>query len=163
MSETFDSFVPPRGALVDMYGPGTVFHRIREREKARQLKIQKRGKMFGGAAKFGRGGGGGGGMGRGGVGGGSGHMMMNGAGGGYGADARDPDASDPVLNQLENRMKAWLTNDTHATRAQPRIAKLHRGSTEVNLNFLGFPEPVVNLVQTLAVISILKQILLCLT
>ena len=32
-SDKFDSFIPSRGALVDIYGHGTVFHRIREREK----------------------------------------------------------------------------------------------------------------------------------
>ena len=128
MSESFDSFVPPRGALVDMYGPGTVFHRIREREKARQLKIQKSRKMFGGAAKFGRGRGAGPGM----VG--RGNTMTNGVANGgmqYGAEAPHPDGSDPVLNQLENRMKAWLSNENQSVRAQPRIAKLHRGTTEV--------------------------------
>lgn len=41
VEEYFNSFIPPPGALIDMHGPGTVFYRIREREKARLLKKQK--------------------------------------------------------------------------------------------------------------------------
>ena len=36
VSEIFESFVPSRGALIDIYGPGTVFHMIREREIRRK-------------------------------------------------------------------------------------------------------------------------------
>ena len=39
-TDKFDSFIPSRGALVDIYGHGTVFHRIRERDKyARKKRI----------------------------------------------------------------------------------------------------------------------------
>ena len=38
LSEKFDSFIPSRGALVDIYGQGTVFHRIRERD----MKMKKK-------------------------------------------------------------------------------------------------------------------------
>ena len=42
LSDKFDSFIPSRGALVDIYGHGTVFHRIRERDKnARKKKPVK--------------------------------------------------------------------------------------------------------------------------
>ncbi|KAK2173403.1 hypothetical protein NP493_877g00021 [Ridgeia piscesae] len=42
MANSFDNFVPTHGALVDMYGPGTVFHHIRKREQAKAQKEQKR-------------------------------------------------------------------------------------------------------------------------
>ena len=38
LSDKFDSFIPNRGALVDIYGHGTVFHRIRERDKNARKK-----------------------------------------------------------------------------------------------------------------------------
>lgn len=131
MAATFDSFVPPRGALVDIHGPGTVFHRIREREKARQMKMQKGRKMFGGASRLrpGQGSrtapGGSGGVGAGG-----------GVGTGVGRRDTANDDTDPVLTNLENRMRAWLSNETNGSGGQqrsatPRIAKLHRGGTEV--------------------------------
>ena len=37
----FDLFVPPYGALIDMFGPGTVFYRIRQRENQRHLRMMK--------------------------------------------------------------------------------------------------------------------------
>lgn len=46
MSELFESFVPARGALIDIYGPGTVFHMIRQREIARLTKLKKRGLAY---------------------------------------------------------------------------------------------------------------------
>ncbi|CAH1782720.1 unnamed protein product [Owenia fusiformis] len=36
-----DAFIPTTGPLVDMYGPGTVFHRIRQREHSKQAKLKK--------------------------------------------------------------------------------------------------------------------------
>ena len=36
LSASFDTFVPTRGALIDIYGPGTVFYRNRMREKAKR-------------------------------------------------------------------------------------------------------------------------------
>ena len=101
LSESFDSFIPPRGALVDLYGAGTVFHRIRERDQARKKrKMQKSGRF---ASK-----------------------------GGVPPATPQSDQSppgkqgmfpppgngmirnqhqDPVLTDLENRMRAWLNND----------------------------------------------------
>jgi hypothetical protein len=40
VEEYFESFIPRPGALIDQYGPGTVFHRIREREKARLERVE---------------------------------------------------------------------------------------------------------------------------
>ena len=40
--------------------------------------------------------------------------------------------SDPVLANLENRMRAWLENDTMG-RGGARVAPLHRVSPEVNI------------------------------
>lgn len=120
ISQSFESFVPPRGALIDMYGPGTVFHRIREREKTRQLKLQKKKNMFGGMAKFGHAGGAGPSNSRG----------MNGLQS-YGGPERE--VEDPVLSNLESRMRAWLANEPSGNKSQPRIAKLHRGGTEVGV------------------------------
>ena len=121
MSQSFDSFVPPRGPLIDMYGPGTVFHRIREREKARQLKLQKKKNMFGGMTKFG---GGGGGQGP------SNSRGMNGLQA-YGGPERQVEY--PVLSNLESRMREWLSNEPGNRGAQPRVARLHRGATEVRV------------------------------
>ena len=36
LSDDYERFIPARGALVDIYGEGTVFHRIRERDKAKK-------------------------------------------------------------------------------------------------------------------------------
>ena len=41
ITEYYDAFIPPPGPLVDMYGPGTVFHHIRERAKEKRSKRQK--------------------------------------------------------------------------------------------------------------------------
>ena len=51
LAATFDSFLPPRGPLIDLHGPGTVFYRIRQREQARlKREAQKRKKEFDKAA-----------------------------------------------------------------------------------------------------------------
>lgn len=39
LSDVYGSFVPNRGALVDLYGPGTVFHRIRQRDERRLARL----------------------------------------------------------------------------------------------------------------------------
>ena len=139
MGETFDSFVPPQGALIDMYGPGTVFYRIRQREAAK-IKKQERLRNKNAYSGF--------------------HSLSGAAlsnpadesraidahalGGalnnfGSGLQQVDPLTSDPVLSNLEERMKTWLANEYSAqnpnsianSKAQPRIAKLHRGSADV--------------------------------
>ena len=45
MSES--QFVPPRGALIDMFGPGTVFYRNRQRERAKNEAENKVNKFRG--------------------------------------------------------------------------------------------------------------------
>ncbi len=42
VSVSFDSFVPPRGPLIDIHGPGTVFYRIRKREQAKVKREKKK-------------------------------------------------------------------------------------------------------------------------
>jgi hypothetical protein len=122
MADTFESFVPPRGALIDMYGPGTVFHRIREREKAKALRAKKGRNLFGGfqgnpgqpktadlplgSARATR--------------------PSN-----HAHQSVDHQTSDPVLTQLENRMKRWLDNDSNKRADAPRVVKLARSQTEV--------------------------------
>lgn len=151
-SAMFDGFVPHQGALIDIHGPGTVFHRIRQREKARVARMTKGRRMrwpgFGSVLtarrlRFGRWllgervddewergreglegerGGGGG-------------RDGDDAGGGGGA-AGGGGGGDPVLRSLEERMQKWhLSNKTHALtiRDKPLIAKLHQTRTEVYL------------------------------
>ena len=123
MQEVFDSFVPPRGPLIDLYGPGTVFHHIREREKAKRMRQQKR-KGFGfngmgpGASGIAAGGAS------------SSQSPFNGGFRMHGGASADHATSDPVLTQLENRMRTWLQNDPQH-RGPVRVAQLHRSTTEV--------------------------------
>lgn len=42
-SEFYEKFVPLQGALIDLYGPGTVFHRIRQREQTRLARLEAAG------------------------------------------------------------------------------------------------------------------------
>ena len=44
---SFDAFLPPRGPLVDIHGPGTVFHHIKLQDAARKRREDKRKKVFG--------------------------------------------------------------------------------------------------------------------
>ena len=144
IGDSYDSFVPPHGALIDLYGPGTVFHRIREREAAKIKKQQRlrnknaysgfRGMATPAGLARGQG---------------QGRDDDDVGGATLGGASRDPASStnqrpdhltsDPVLTNLENRMRAWLANEYSvqnpnapgSTKSQPRIAKLHRGSAEV--------------------------------
>lgn len=43
ISEFYEKFVPLQGALIDIYGPGTVFHRIRQREQIRLARLEAAG------------------------------------------------------------------------------------------------------------------------
>jgi hypothetical protein len=141
IAETFDSFVPPQGALIDMYGPGTVFHRIRQREAAKikkQERLRNKNAYSGFHSHSGAALGSGSGDGRG--------LDSQPIGGamrfGSGGQQVDHLTSDPVLTKLEERMKAWLaieystqnpSSSGGSSKSQPRIAKLHRGSTDVRL------------------------------
>lgn len=129
IADTFESFVPPRGALIDIYGPGTVFYRIRQREEAKALRAKKGRYLFGGfkggtaqrgtsengdsamAPKT------------------SGQIRF--ANGGQ-KQSVDHQTSDPVLSNLENRMRRWLNNEQgQARKGDTRVAKLQRSQTEV--------------------------------
>ena len=104
LSDKFDSFIPSRGALVDIYGQGTVFHRIRERDRVRKKKTSKPNGLPVADITFD-------------------HLARpqtskslsnpeNGffppPGNGMVYKHRD---SDPGLTDLENRIKDWLNND----------------------------------------------------
>ena len=43
--EHFNMMFQNRGALIDIYGPGTVFHHIRKRRQVKAQKEQKRQKV----------------------------------------------------------------------------------------------------------------------
>lgn len=128
ISETFDSFVPQQGALIDQYGPGTVFYRIRQREEAKALRAKK-GRNFGGF----QGGGGAKGEGADGGAGPSKQTHIRFANGTH-KQGMDQQTSDPVLSNLENRMRKWLQNDPAASkqRGEPRVTKLQRTQLEVS-------------------------------
>lgn len=150
----FDGFVPHQGALIDIQGPGTVFHRIRQREKVRVARMTRGRRVrwpgFGSVLtarrlRFGR------------------YLLgertdkwgeedgleggereaedVGGGGGGgrasagSGAAAVAASAPDPIQKSLEERMRKWhLSNKTHALtiRDKPLIARLHRTQTEVS-------------------------------
>ena len=118
----FDQFLPPRGPVIDIHGPGTVFHRIRQREAARIRREEKRMKVFGDKKATVRG---------------SGGLkplvrappppipdgprvsivlgMPNVAPTAEVAEPASPTrkegTDDAVLSNLEERMRAWLSND----------------------------------------------------
>lgn len=123
MADTFESFVPPRGALIDIYGPGTVFYRIRQREEAKALRAKKGRNLFGGY--------------QGGAGPQRGDQPPGSARGAHQANhlaqqSVDHQTSDPVLTNLENRMKRWLNNDSNKRSDAARVVKLPRSQTEVS-------------------------------
>ena len=123
VAEYFASFIPPPGALVDIYGPGTVFHRIREREKARLDKKRVRKVYATPGYTSPRNG--------------QPHMPPRNMDPGLDrihspSDMIDPMTSDAVLKNLEDRMKTWLQWDKDS-KTQPRVAKLHRSQVEVRL------------------------------
>lgn len=123
MADSFESFVPPRGALIDIYGPGTVFYRIRQREEAKALRAKKGRNLFGGFQ------------------GASGAQRPGDPSPGSARGGRLPNhlahqsvdhqTSDPVLTNLENRMKRWLNNDSNKRADATRVVKLPRSQTEV--------------------------------
>ena len=127
-------FVPPRGCIVDQYAPGTVFYKIRMRDRARHM--QNRRVAFNGVAQY--------------------RGMANAqfpvedtsnvlrrdatqqpngdnsfqAVNFYG----DPSTSDRALTQLEERIRTWLSKSESNTRSsKPRVAKLQRSDTQVIL------------------------------
>lgn len=131
LAASFDSFLPPRGPVIDERGPGTVWYRINERYHAKAKKQQKR-QMFGGY-----------------------NMATNNAASSQASGTKIPEpsqmggsalrprhmqqpvdhlTSDPVLTNLENRMRMWLGNEGNP-RAQMRVAKLQRGVTEVEIGY----------------------------
>ncbi len=142
ISESYDSFVPARGALIDMHGPGTVFYRIRQQHEAK-AKRQQRHKGKGVYSGFGAS-----------VGSHTASHSSNYASPSNQASRSDAtkvtphtrgvdrETSDPTLSKLESRMRAWLVDESHkvagsengnlahmvpTSRSQPRIEKLHRG------------------------------------
>lgn len=128
VEEYFQSFIPPPGALIDMYGPGTVFHRIREREKTKLLK-KKGGKQQFATPGYT-----------------SPRTAQNGSttshhpareNGRLGSPQQvDPLTTDDTLLDLEDRMRLWLQWD--GAKAQPRVSKMHRSNVEVIQCLLSF-------------------------
>ena len=131
VAETFKDFIPTQGALIDIGGEGTVFHYIREREKRRKKKPKPKFMAGGpgfaafaatqmakdqsqGTAPS--------------------HFPAN-PPGAYGAtpnrESIDYQTSDPVLSNLEQRMRNWLSSD--GSRSPGKVFQLQRSKTEVSL------------------------------
>jgi hypothetical protein len=120
--------LPPRGAVIDLFGPGTVFYRIRKREKAREKrnKAIQRVKDTSSNPRV--------------------MPPTNSASYVHGADNKyrvtfsrvservaigedafyDVETSDPVLSDLERRLSNWLGADNPA---KERVTKMHRYET----------------------------------
>lgn len=142
----FQGFVPQQGALVDIHGPGTVFHRIRVRERTRLARLNKgRSVLWPGYGsvlnerriRFGR------------------WLLRDftedktteredrtkdtaaeDGGRVSPAEFEVDSVVDPIMRSLEERMRTWhLSNKTHALniRDKPLVATLHRTRTEVRV------------------------------
>ena len=115
IAEYYDSFIPPPGPLVDMYGPGTVFHHIRERARIKRgRRPKKSSNSFGdGPDDLNY----------------HAHDVPDGAHAQKSPEYIDPMTSDPMLRGLEDRMRNWLEWD--GSKQSARVEKLHRSSVEV--------------------------------
>ncbi|XP_064619879.1 uncharacterized protein LOC135483173 isoform X2 [Lineus longissimus] len=117
--------LPPRGALIDLFGPGTVFYRIRKREEAREKRSKaiQQVKETSSHSRF--------------------MPPVNSSSFVQGGDNKyrvtlsrvservtigedafyDVETSDPVLSDLERRLSNWLGGEKPA---KERVTKMHR-------------------------------------
>lgn len=117
--------LPPRGAVIDLFGPGTVFYHIRKREKAREKRNNAMQRVKDTSSNT--------------------RLMppTNSASFVHGGDDKyrvtlsrgservaigedafyDVETSDPVLSDLERRLSNWLGGENPA---KERVTKMHR-------------------------------------
>ena len=116
ISEYYDAFIPPPGPLIDMYGPGTVFHHIRERARVKRNRRQKKGDSHSFSDDI------------------PDHALdaPDGAHAHKSSEYIDPMTSEHMLRGLEDRMRHWLEWDGQKQAA--RVQKMHRTSVEVSTN-----------------------------
>ena len=111
----YNGFIPNKGPLIDMHGPGTVFHHIRKRQQAKVKQNAAGSSRFPAPVPSGPGAGS-----RGSVTPAVSVTAASGAGSGSAKDL-DPTQIDPVLDNLERRMRDWLVNEKGAKgRIQPK-------------------------------------------
>lgn len=114
----FDSFIPPRGPVIDLYGPGTVFHRIRQKENERLLRESRRrttasNSITGNQVQS--------------------NIIINSPSPTTSQPQHFVDryTSDPVLSNLENRIGAWMKNENSSVKGNMRVIRLQRSQAQV--------------------------------
>lgn len=95
LSDSYNSFIPVKGPLIDQYGPGTVFHRIRKRQKAKAKQNARYGNAAQSTSSLRTR---------------SAQAIMEETNSDENKDLL-PDQIDPVLDSLENKMRDWLVNE----------------------------------------------------